>query len=236
VDQGLEHLGGLVRAHPRIAEIRGARGALLLKAGRAAEAETELLEALRLDPSLGEPLTELHKIYRGSDRVLSLEPIVRRGLQVNDKSVVHRNWMGIIHEWKRQIAEAEAEFKTALELDPDYAATMANLGALYGRTGRLQEAVAILERAIVKDPENLEAWVNLGAARGRLGRSREAIEALETARRKGMRTTTLLNALAIAYYQDKQRDKAIQYLKESLSLDPRQKDANELLKAMSRPS
>jgi tetratricopeptide (TPR) repeat protein len=144
--------------------------------------------------------------------------------------------MGIIHEWKRQIAEAEAEFKTALELDPDYAATMANLGALYGRTGRLQEAVAILERAIVKDPENLEAWVNLGAARGRLGRSREAIEALETARRKGMRTTTLLNALAIAYYQDKQRDKAIQYLKESLSLDPRQKDANELLKAMSRPS
>jgi tetratricopeptide (TPR) repeat protein len=112
---------------------------------------------------------------------------------------------------------------------------MANLGALYGRTGRLREAVDILSRAVAKDAENLEAWVNLGAAQGRLGRSKEAIGALETARRKGVRTTTLYNALALSYYQARQRDKAIEYLRESLSIDPGQKDANELLKAMGRP-
>jgi predicted AlkP superfamily phosphohydrolase/phosphomutase/Flp pilus assembly protein TadD len=235
LDEGLSYLGGLARGRPRVAEIRAAHGSLLLKAGRTAEAEAELLEALRLDPALAEPLTELHTIYRGTDRVLGLEPIVRRGLERNGKSIVHRNWMGIIHEWRGRMPEAEAEFLEALELDPDYAATMANLGALYGRTGRLREAVDILDRAVGKDPDNLEAWVNLGAAQGRLGRSKEAIEALETARRKGVRTTTLYNALALSYFQDRQRDKAVQYLRESLALDPGQQDANELLKAMSRP-
>jgi Tfp pilus assembly protein PilF len=134
------------------------------------------------------------------------------------------------------VPQAESAFKKAMEYDPDYAATMANLGALYGRNGRLPEAVAILRRAVAKDPENVESWVNLGAAQGRMGRSREAIEALETARGKGVRTTTLFNALALAYLQDRQPDKAKQYLKESLTIDPNQKDAKDLLEEVSRRS
>ena len=150
--------------------------------------------------------------------------------------MVHLNWLGLIEQWKKNLPQAEAAFRRAMELDPDYAPTMANLGALYGRSGRLQEAVDILSRAVAKDPDNIESWVNLGAAQGRLGRSREAIEALETARGKGVRTTTLFNALALAYLQDHQRDKAVHYLKESLAIDPNQKDANDLLKAVSRRS
>jgi tetratricopeptide (TPR) repeat protein len=234
--QGADYLEALARRHPEVAEIRSALGSMLLKAGKTEAAEKELLEALRLNPAAGEPLADLHRIYRGTDRILTLEPVVRKGLAINGKSVVHRNWMGLIHEWRKQVSEAEREFLRAMELDPDYAATMANLGALYGRTGRLNEAVEILNRAVSKDPENQEAWVNLGAALGRLGRSREAIEALETARRKGVRSTTLFNALALAYLQDRKRDKALEYLRESLSIDPGQKDANDLLKAVSRSS
>ncbi|MBI4168607.1 MAG: tetratricopeptide repeat protein, partial [Acidobacteria bacterium] len=234
--EGADHLEALARRHPAVAEIRSALGSMLLKAGKTEAAEKELLEALRLNPAAGEPLADLHRIYRGTDRILALEPVVRKGLAINGKSVVHRNWMGLIHEWRKQVPEAEKEFLRAMELDPDYAATMANLGALYGRTGRLNEAVEILNRAVSKDPENQEAWVNLGAALGRLGRSREAIEALETARRKGVRSTTLFNALALAYLQDRKRDKALEYLRESLSIDPGQKDAIDLMKAVSRSS
>jgi predicted AlkP superfamily phosphohydrolase/phosphomutase/tetratricopeptide (TPR) repeat protein len=236
IDAGLADLLALARSHPGIAETHAALGSLLLKRGETRAAEEELLRALSIDPALGEPLTELHLLYRGTERILTLESIVRKGLSINDRSVVHHNWMGLIHEWKRETAAAEKEFRRAMELDPDYAATMANLGALYGRTGRLQEAVAILERAIAKDPDNPEAWVNLGAARGRMGRFREAIEALETARGKGVRTTTLYNALALAYFQDGRRDKAMEYLKVSLEIDPAQKDARELLDAMRQAS
>jgi predicted AlkP superfamily phosphohydrolase/phosphomutase/tetratricopeptide (TPR) repeat protein len=234
VDEGVAHFRALLGQHPDVAEIHGALGAVLLRAGRTAEAENALLDAVRIDPALGEPLADLHKIYQGTERVLSLEPIVRKGLEINGKSIVHHNWMGLIHQWTGDLVRAEGEFKIAMELDPDYAATMSNLGALYGRSGRLKEAIEILNRAVVKDPENVEAWINLGAASGRLGKSREAIEALETARRKGVRTTTLFNALALSYLQENRRDKALEYLNESLAIDPGQKDARDLLEEVRR--
>ncbi|MFQ5876237.1 MAG: alkaline phosphatase family protein [Acidobacteriota bacterium] len=234
-EEGIAYLRRQAERHPDIGEIRAALGSILLKAGDAA-AERELLRAVRINPALGEPLSELHTIYQGTDKVLALEPIVRRGLELNDQSVVHHNWMGLIYQWKGQIDFAEKEFLLAMELDPDYAATMSNLGALYGRSGRLAEAVEILGRAVEKDSDNLEAWVNLGAALGRLRRPREAIRALETARRKGLRTTTLYNALALAYLQDGQRDRALEYLHDSLALDPDQQDARDLLREINRTS
>jgi len=235
-DEGLDYLRRMAASYPDIGEIRAAMGALLLEKGEKEAAEKELLASLRIDPALSEPLAELHTLFRGTDRILELEDIVRQGLALDDKSVVHHNWMGLIHEWRKEIPDAEREFKLAIELDPEYTATMANLGAMYGRLGRLDEAIAVLTRAVDKEKDNVEAWVNLGAAYGRLGRAPEAIKALETARGLGARTTTLYNALALAYLQAKQRDRALEYLKESLEIDPDQTDARELLNAVSRPS
>ncbi|HEV8703028.1 MAG TPA: alkaline phosphatase family protein [Candidatus Polarisedimenticolia bacterium] len=234
--EGIELYRSLAREHPDMPEIFATLGSLELHDGQTQAAEKDLFEALRLNPAQPEPLTELHTIYRNTPRILTLEPIVRKGLEINSKSVVHLNWLGMIHEWKKELPQAESTFKKAMEYDPDYAATMSNLGALYGRSGRLDEAIEILQRAVAKDPDNLESWVNLGAAQGRKGHSREAIEALETARGKGVRTTTLYNALALAYLQNRQPDKAKEFLRESLALDPGQKDAQDLLKAVSRPS
>jgi predicted AlkP superfamily phosphohydrolase/phosphomutase/tetratricopeptide (TPR) repeat protein len=234
--EGIPYFEKLRDQRPDVPEIRSALGSVLLKEGRTQEAERELLQALTLNPALSDPLTELHTLYKDTSRMLTLEPIVRKGLELDDKSLVHLNWMGLIYEWKRDLPRAEQSFKRALEIDPDYAPTMANLGALYGRNGRLQEAVDVLSRAVAKDPDNLESWVNLGAAQGRLGRSREAISALETAKDKGARTPTLYNALALSYLQDHQQDKAVQYLKESLLIDPDQKDAVDLLRKVSSSS
>jgi predicted AlkP superfamily phosphohydrolase/phosphomutase/tetratricopeptide (TPR) repeat protein len=236
VAEGIDYLRGLERAHPGVGEIPAAIGSLLLKKGDSAGAEAELLKSLHINPALDEPLAELYTLYKDTDKITSLEGIVRQGLALNDQSIVHHNWMGLIYQWKQDLPRAEQEFRRAMELDPDYAATMANLGALYGRSHRLQDAVNILTRAVAKDDSNLEAWINLGAAQGRLNRPKEAIVALETARRKGARSTTLYNALALAYLQDHQKDRAVEYLKESLVIDPNQKDAKELLKAVSPAS
>jgi predicted AlkP superfamily phosphohydrolase/phosphomutase/Tfp pilus assembly protein PilF len=236
LEEGIAFMRAAATGHPGIGEIRSALGRLLLKSGDRNGAEKELLAALAINPALGDPLAELYTLYKGTDKVLGLEPVVRQGLALNDQSVVHHNWMGLILEWKHDLAGAEREFARAMDLDPDYAPTMANLGALYGRSNRLKEAVAILERAVVKDADNIEAWVNLGAAQGRLRRPKEAIEALETARRKGARSTTLYNALALAYLQDQRKDKGMEYLRESLEIDPNQKDVRELLATVSRQS
>lgn len=236
IEEGVAFLRAQVAAHPNIGEARAALGALLLKSGDKAAAERELLASLQIDPAMGEPLAELHTLYQGTAKIPTLEGIVRKGLALNDQSVVHHNWMGLILEWNKDLPGAEREFRRAMELDPDYAPTMANLGAMYGRSQRLDEAVAILKRAVAKDEGNLEAWVNLGAAQGRLRHPKEAIGALETARGKGMKTTTLYNALALAYLQDNRPAKAVEYLNESLELDPNQPEARELLGAVQRPA
>jgi predicted AlkP superfamily phosphohydrolase/phosphomutase/Tfp pilus assembly protein PilF len=232
VDEGLQFMRSQVAAHPDLGEARAALGSLLLKSGDKAAAERDLLASLQIDPTLGDPLAELHTLYQGTAKIPTLEGIVRKGLALNDQSVVHHNWMGLILEWNKDRAGAEREFRRAMELDPDYAPTMANLGAMYGRSNRLDEAVAILKRAVAKDDSNLEAWVNLGAAQGRMNHPKEAIAALETARGKGMKTTTLYNALALAYLQDGQPKKAVEYLQQSLTIDPGQKEAQELLAAV----
>jgi predicted AlkP superfamily phosphohydrolase/phosphomutase/tetratricopeptide (TPR) repeat protein len=248
IDEGLQYLRGQVAAHPDFAEPRAALGALLLKSGDKVAAERELLAALQIDPSLGDPLTELHTLYQGTAKIPTLEGIVRKGLALNEQSVVHHNWMGLILEWNHDLPGAEREYRRAMELDPDYPATMANLGAMYGRSNRLEEAVTILKRAVAKDDSNLEAWVNLGAAQGRLQHPKEAIAALETARGKleigrhlpvdlfegGLKTTTLYNALALAYLQDGQNAKGVGYLEESLVIDPNQQEARQLLAAVKK--
>jgi len=232
VEEGLQFMRAQVAAHPDLGEARAALGSLLLRSGDKAAAERELLASLQIDPTLGDPLAELHTLYQGTAKIPTLEGIVRKGLALNEQSVVHHNWMGLILEWNKDRSGAEREFRRAMELDPDYAPTMANLGAMYGRSNRLDEAVVILKRAVAKDDSNLEAWVNLGAAQGRLNHPKEAIAALETARGKGMKTTTLYNALALAYLQDGQPKRAVEYLQQSLTIDPGQKEAQELLAAV----
>jgi len=140
---------------------------------------------LHLDPALGEPLTELYTALQGHRQDLDPRADRAAGSGDHDQSVVHHNWMGLIYQWNGDLGKAEQEFKRAMEIDPDYAATMANLGALYGRSRRLPEAVEILKRAVVKDDNNIEAWINLGAAEGRMNHPKEAIVALETRAGRG---------------------------------------------------
>ncbi|MGZ6125459.1 MAG: tetratricopeptide repeat protein, partial [Myxococcales bacterium] len=75
--------------------------------------------------------------------------------------------LGVIDAWSLgRPEEAEKEFKRALEMRPDYAEAMNNLGALYIQRGRFNEAVPPLEKA-AKDPlykSRVLAQANLGWA------------------------------------------------------------------------
>jgi Flp pilus assembly protein TadD len=71
--------------------------------------------------------------------------------------------------------------------------------------------------------------VGLGAVLGIQGSTRQAIEVLEEGRALGMTSPSLCNALAMAYYQNREREKAVAALKESLRLDPGQRSTRAML-------
>ena len=67
------------------------------------------------------------------------------------------------------------------------------------------------------------------------GKNAEAVATLEAGEKLGVSSPTLYNALAMAYYQARQKEKAIGILKESLRLDPAQPSARSLLAEWEKP-
>jgi len=231
-DRTAETIGFLTRLQdhrPKVAGVRTALGTLALHAGSPDKAEAHFRAALALEPTSPEAMGQLFQMYRDRGRETELEAMLRGALRLNDRAVMHHNWLGLILSRRGDAAGAEAEFRRALELAPDLGGTMVNLGSLYGRTGRFEEAVSILLRAVKIEPRNLEARVNLGAALGKLGRLDAAIASLEEARSLGVRSPHLLNAVGLAYAQKGETERAIEALRESLAMLPDQPDARALL-------
>ncbi len=226
----------LRKRRPRAAGVLTALGTLAVHGGSPDQAEAHFREALELEPTSAEAMGQLFLMYRGTGREANLEGLIRDALRLNDRLVLHHNWLGLIHARRGDRAGAEREFLRALDLAPDFGGTMANLGSHYGRTGRLEEAVDILSRAVRIEPRNLEARVNLGAALGKLGRLDAAIANLEEARALGVSSPGLLNAVGLAYAQKGEKGRAIEALKESLALSPDQPEVTSLLAELARPT
>jgi tetratricopeptide (TPR) repeat protein len=227
--EAVDFLTELRDGRPEVSGIRTALGLLASSAGAQDAAEAHFRAALSLEPTSPEAMGQLFQMYRDRGKESELEPIVRGALSLNERSVLHHNWLGLILSRRGDTARAEAEFRRALDLAPDFGGTMANLGSLYGRAGRLEEAVTVLSRAVRIEPGNLEARVNLGAALGKLGRLDAAIVTLEEARRIGVRSPDLLNAVGLAYAQKGETEAAIEALRESLTLVPDQPEVKSLL-------
>ena len=88
---------------------------------------------------------------------------------------------------------------------------------------------SIEQKKLIEELLDYEARMNLGAALGKAGRHAEAITQFEEARKRGFRSPTLYNGLAVAYHETGQLQKCIESLKESLALDPDQPEVRGML-------
>jgi Flp pilus assembly protein TadD len=85
--------------------------------------------------------------------------------------------LGIVHAAAGRDAEAEAQFRRALEILPEHPAAWSELGIVLRRQGRLAEADEAYRRALAADPDYPLAWRNRGVLLDLyLGRPGEALE------------------------------------------------------------
>ena len=79
-------------------------------------------------------------------------------------------------------AEAIAEYRETLRLQPDYMEAHGNLGLLLAKMpGRMPEALAEYQAALRINPASAEVHYDLAEALARMGRRAEAISHLEVA-------------------------------------------------------
>ena len=206
---------------------------LLLRAGRQDEAARSARAVIRRAP-LNEPaMAILFQVAQTRGRFEDAEPLLEEALKLNERSVMHLNWMAIVQESRGDVSTAESLLVRALEANPDHGGSAANLGAFYGRHERASEALPLLERALRIDPGNQEAYVNLGSAYARLGRMDDAIEQFRGAVASGVESTDVFNALAKAHGQKGELELAAEWLRRSLELNPQQPRIRQLLTQVS---
>jgi tetratricopeptide (TPR) repeat protein len=87
-----------------------------------------------------------------------------------------RNKFGVLYARYGKFAEAEIQFRKALDLKRDYASPMVNLGNIYFLRRLAEESLAWYERAAKVDPDNRTALAGLARAQYELERYDEVRE------------------------------------------------------------
>lgn len=121
--------------------------------------------------------------------------------------------------------DAEAEYRKALEADPDDPAHPYNLGVCLLKQSKSEAAIDALKKSVALDGTFEPALTNLGAAYLGKDQNEAARQALEKAILADPESPAAHYNLGLAYERlDRPRDAERQY-KETLSADPRHEDA-----------
>jgi tetratricopeptide (TPR) repeat protein len=155
-----------------------AYGQAALRSGDVATAERELARAVALAPGLEGPALSLAQIDRTRGRRDAEIEHARQAVTATPKDAAAHYVLGNALASARRLDEAEAEYREALRLHPDYAGAEENLGVLYKWRGDLRSALPHFQKALALDPDLSPAACDLAGALATLGQTREALEVL----------------------------------------------------------
>lgn len=154
--------------------------------GDRAQALAELEEIVAANPRDLEALSVLGDLQREDKQYAAAAETYTKALDVvdGDRPSDWRYYYvrGISYERAKQWPKAEADFRKALELNPDQPQVLNYLGYSWVDQGvNLVEALDLIERAVAASPNDGYIVDSLGWAYYRLGRFDEAVETLEQA-------------------------------------------------------
>jgi Flp pilus assembly protein TadD len=119
-----------------------------------------------------------------------------------------------------KLSEALAEWKKAVELDPEDGRARYNLALAYDRSGQLAEATQEYTRSLDISPNNDSACTNLGVIMVSQGRLDEAVEWFRKALEIDPRNAKAESNLGAALLEKGLSADAVAHLRKSLELEP----------------
>jgi tetratricopeptide (TPR) repeat protein len=122
-------------------------------------------------------------------------------------------------------AEAAAEWRKAVAINPKEASNHYNLGAALFDAGRVEEAIAQYNQALDLSPEYAEAHTNLAAALARNGRLDDAIAHFTKALELNPANTKARSNLGAMLAQAGRSEEAIPYLRDAAAERPQDAEA-----------
>ena len=203
--------------------------------GKTEEATRRLTEIVASRPRDVEALSALAELQRSTKKYVDAaatydQAIAAVGIPQRD------NWTlfyfrGICYERSKQWPKAEADFKEALELDPDQPLVLNYLGYSWVDQGlNLEEAFKMLRRAVELRPNDGYIVDSLGWAHFKLGQYDEAAETLEKAINLKPSDPVLNDHLGDAYWRVNRRIEAHFQWNHARDMGPDPEDLSPILK------
>ena len=142
--------------------------------------------------------------------------------------------LGIVHAARGDARAAEAEYRAALRLQPDFAPAYVNLADLFRRLAREADAAAILEQGVRAAPGDADLAHALGLQRVRERRQPEALALFAKAAAARPDNPRYAYVHAVALHAAGRRDEALAGLEASLARAPNDVDLLYALAAFTR--
>jgi tetratricopeptide (TPR) repeat protein len=181
VEKAESHLRHAVELAPDVAGNRAALGAALRVRGKVDEAIGEYRAATDQTPDNADFWFAFGNLLRAAERHLEAANAYTRVL------ALRANWPAALSNLAGTrlslgaAVEAEELARRAVELEPDNAELLVNLGAILQSQKRHGEAIDCYHQALAKDGSALKAHINLGVALMASGEGNAAIAAAEHA-------------------------------------------------------
>jgi Flp pilus assembly protein TadD len=136
---------------------------------------------------------------------------------------------GLWFEKQKQFADAEQEYKAALDIEPGSADAATGLANIYMAGRRLPEAAAALRKVLAARPDEVSAHLQLGRVLAADGKNDEAVGELETARRLSPTDPALERELADLYAETGKNDQAVTAYRALMAAHPHDADLHRAL-------
>lgn len=194
--------------------------------GKTESALARLDKVARLKPDNLEPLVTRGDILRRKKRFGDAAQAYGEAIARLGDRMATQHWpllysRGICLERDKQWAKAEADFKKALELQPDQPDVLNYLGYTWVDSGvNLEEGRAMLEKAASLRPRDGAIIDSLGWALYRLGDYHGAVKYLERAVELKAEDPTINDHLGDAYWQVGRVNEAMFQWQRAMGLDP----------------
>jgi tetratricopeptide (TPR) repeat protein len=145
------------------------------------KAQSENLEALRIDPQQPEVRMALAIMYEGLGRYNDATEELRQVLALQPRSDSAHLVLARIHAERGAWDAAAAEANLAISLRPNYWRNYAELSDIMRRAGRFEEAAAVCNRLIQLQPDSARGYQRMGTILQSAGRLDEALQNYEKA-------------------------------------------------------
>jgi tetratricopeptide (TPR) repeat protein len=208
-----------IKLDPNDALVYTELGDAYRKLGRNTEAVEAFKNAIRIDPNNINAYSNLGFTYHALGLYEKAIEFCKKVIEIDPNNVDIFNSLGVACNDSEHYEEAIRAYKEALKLNPRFAIAYSNLGLAYSNSGNYEEAIQNYKQAIRIDPNFATVHGNLGLAYQALKRYGEAIESHKQAcKLSDYKDHFLVAALAAAYAEYGDFDKAIEYQKKAVEL------------------